>query len=575
MRLNKKLHGNRRHFSRIARVIFSIPLVIGLLLFLSSNHQQDLKLSRNDTSHFDDKKMIYNDELVERKFLNSRELNHSLNILNSTDLHALNVVLTIALIFLVGFGLVLWVGLNQVGRNLKNYQYSSLLDVEKLSEGVCGSSLLRGLMLRVTQLTFQHELELQRRIQKLEFDTSLLELLASSTSDGLILLQGNQLLYANFMGKSLLGMSSGMALNCVYPDFTDDQGLNSIMIHSMKKAISQSMPIQYEFREGDRKSEFLIHAYLMSAQEISDNSVIKPLRVWNETQALDPIYLIRAQDVNLLREVQEAKTHFLGTLSHEVKTPVTSLTMAIRLLQRAKESFMNPMHQNLIEICVKDIDRLRQLIDEFMGVSELDSLSQNIRFQKVEFIKLMRHSVQSFMNQARDKSIELSFLSEGSCTPLILELDAVKISWVLSKLLNNAIRHTPRGGKVDVCVEACEDWVDIRIQDTGPGIERNRIESIFEKYSSYYDLRVGRSGSIGLSLAISKDVITAHGGMIEVKSECGTGSTFILRLPRKTQRIGAERGFAQEKSHLSHENKLDLGSSNMKGAQGGTDSCGG
>jgi signal transduction histidine kinase len=510
-------------------------------------------------------------EELRKASLEAKESLKTLVFMNRTSVVFLMIWATLVTVL----GWVLLLGVAQIGSNISRHRLFLDGRQDELLDGVWLKSLfvktIRGLQFVISRQLFQAN----TRIRELELKNSRLELMASCVSDGFILLRGYELIYANFMGKKLLGLSTVSDSCEFFLDLSRIEAGHSPIMQAIKKAIFQSMPIQYELVEDDRRSDFLIHVYLIQADDLPNHSLSPVLQVLNEEKSLDPIYLIRAQDVNLMTEMQEAKTHFLGTLSHEVRTPVTSLTMAIRLLQRSSEKFSDPVQQNLIDICAKDIDRLRGLIEEFMGVSELNTLSQNLNVQKVEILKLITHSVHSFRAQARDKEIVLSVLTQPTLVPLIVEVDAVKISWVLAKLINNAIRHTPRGGKVDVYVEACEDWVDIGIRDTGPGIEGRRIESIFGKYSSHYDLRVGRSGSVGLSLAISKDVITAHGGKIEVKSKYGEGSTFILRLPMQAQRVTNTKGLAAEDVDFCDEVESGVGSSNMKGAQGGTDSCGG
>ena len=360
--------------------------------------------------------------------------------------------------------------------------------------------------------------------------------MTSFISDGLLLLRENEVIYANRMGKKILGLSQDFDATGLHLDeLVSEVAQNAVS--SIHKSIAQSLPIEFHFWEEDREWIAFIHTYLIVSDQASYNRPLRELPVLPTSQIISPMYLVRAQDVTLLSEIQAAKSHFLGTLSHEVKTPVTSLMMAIRLLERSIDDFANPVHQTLIKTCAKDIERLRTLIDEFMGVSQLDSLSQSLNLQSVSVSKLVSHSVQAFKSQALERQITMHFSMPSFSSAILVEIDAIKMSWVFSKLLTNALRHTPQGGKVDVSLEACEDRVSICIRDTGPGIERSRLDKIFEKYSSHYDLRVGRTGSLGLSLAISRDVVTAHGGRIEVKSALGLGTEFKVSLPRSTQRV--------------------------------------
>ena len=117
---------------------------------------------------------------------------------------------------------------------------------------------------------------------------------------------------------------------------------------------------------------------------------------------------------------------------------------------------------------------------------------------------------------------------------MLVTMDATKVAWALSNLLINALRHTPRDGNVEAKVVCTgEDWIEVKVKDTGPGIERKRQSRIFDKFSPFYDIRIARSGSTGAGLSIAREIITAHGGRIWVTSEPGEGAEFCFTLPLK------------------------------------------
>jgi signal transduction histidine kinase len=341
-------------------------------------------------------------------------------------------------------------------------------------------------------------------------------------------------------------------------------------------AISRTMPVEFTLESAERKTFYLIQTYPIENRVIeeAEHAVVGgPIdQVLDRFQA-DTIVV--AQDVTLVRESEEAKRHFLGTLSHEVRTPVTSLTMATRLLKRNLEQIADPTQRALVKTCIDDVERLRGLVEDLVTVSRFETLTQRMDFRLVDLGKLVRHSVQSFQAEARERGIELScrILPQGQ--PIVLPVDATKISWAVSNLMTNALRHTPPHGRIEAELELAVsgESVEFRVRDTGPGIDRKRQSRIFDKFNPHYDLRVARSGSAGMGLAIAREIVVAHGGKISVASEPGAGALFAFTLPSKrTERPAQEQQQRPEDGTVSGM-KSQLES--MKGAIRGTSTGGG
>jgi signal transduction histidine kinase len=413
-------------------------------------------------------------------------------------------------------------------------------------------------------------------VRRLLIEKRRADIIAASITDGIFLLRGDEILYVNPIAQRMLecnrvGKSSGpgggpisnggmapvgMSLRSLAEATSHAQGQVQIdsqnssqnseddrsnrCARAILASITQTMPVEMEVEERDRKSYYLIQAYPISYDLIEqiEHSVKGPLE-----QILDRFQantIVVAQDVTLVRESQEAKGHFLATLSHEIKTPVTSLTMATRLLSKMIQEIPNPTHRNLILTCVEDVDRLRRLLDDLLTISRFDLMIQKLEFQNIDLVKLLKNSVQSFQVQARQRDIALTFAAQGKdenerfVKNLMIPMDPSKIAWAISNLLTNALRHTPRGGAVEArLIHSSDDWVEIRVKDSGPGIELKRQSRIFDKFSSFYDIRVARSGSTGAGLSIAREIVTAHGGRIWVSSEPGQGAEFGFTLPIK------------------------------------------
>jgi signal transduction histidine kinase len=410
-------------------------------------------------------------------------------------------------------------------------------------------------------------------VRRLLIEKRRADIIAASISDGIFLLRGDEILYVNPVAQRMLesnreartatsGMTPvGMSLRALAEesqtplgashdsaenpnDSEEKDNRSARCARAILASVSQTMPVEMEVEERDRKFYYLIQAYPISYDLIEqiEHSVKGSLE-----QILDRFQantIVVAQDVTLVRESQEAKGHFLATLSHEIKTPVTSLTMATRLLSKMIHEIPNASHRNLIHTCVEDVDRLRRLLDDLLTISRFDLMIQQLEFQNIDLVKLLKNSVQSFQVQARQRDTSLTFVAQGRTQEdrppknLMVTMDPSKIAWAISNLLTNALRHTPRGGAVEArLICSGEDWVEVRVKDSGPGIELKRQGRIFDKFSSFYDIRVARSGSTGAGLSIAREIVTAHGGRIWVSSEPGQGAEFGFTLPMRRKQV--------------------------------------
>ncbi len=386
------------------------------------------------------------------------------------------------------------------------------------------------------------------------------DIIAASISDGVFLLRGEELLFVNPVGEKILALAKGQAwrgLNVSQTPKTpaeDENGTplpkSSRGVQAVAAAVARTIPVEFELvTEDQRKLYYLVQSYPISEEIIEqvEHSFDAPTEHLIERWKANT--LVIARDITLVRESQEAKSHFLATLSHEVKTPVTSLTMATRLLKKVVDQIPSPTHRQLILTCADDVDRLRKLLEDLLNVTRFDALTQKLDIQHVDVGRLIKQQSQFFQPQAFERGIELAAKIGPEARNLEIRVDPTKISWAFSNLMTNALRHTPKGGKVEIILAANETHVEIKIRDSGPGIDRNRQDRIFDKFSPFYDLRVARSGSVGMGLAIAREIIAAHGGRIWMTSEPGRGAEFCFSLPLpavvnppQTEKMKQEKG---------------------------------
>src|SRR5262249_48026059 len=228
-----------------------------------------------------------------------------------------------------------------------------------------------------------------------------------------------------------------------------------------------------------------------------------------------------------LRDQDARREALVATLSHELGTPLTSLSMALELLARA-DGQLPEDQRALVGAAREDVGRLQDVARRLLDLSRIRATNIALERQNVDLADLIEQALRIFIPQAKEKQIEIDAKLPG--VSLTILGDPTKLTWAISNLVSNALRYTPPGGQVHVEATARTDAVLIAVRDTGPGIPPEQRERIFERFAQF--AAGGDIGSAGLGLAIVRDIVQAHGGRIHLDSEVGHGSCFTLELPR-------------------------------------------
>ena len=237
--------------------------------------------------------------------------------------------------------------------------------------------------------------------------------------------------------------------------------------------------------------------------------------------------VLSLRDITSFKELDISKTNLLATISHELKTPISSIKMSTRLINDDRIGGLNAEQKELINNIDEDAERLLRITGELLNMTQIETGNIQLKLQKVDPNNIITNAVAAVQVQADQKKIKIEVDSPSGLPPVLADED--KTSWVLINFLTNAIKYTGDDTSVKIKVNLEKDHVRFSVTDLGIGIEEKYLSRIFDRY---FKVPGGlEKSSTGLGLAISKEFIDAQGGKIEVSSEYGKGSTFSFSLP--------------------------------------------
>lgn len=249
--------------------------------------------------------------------------------------------------------------------------------------------------------------------------------------------------------------------------------------------------------------------------------------VTHSLKAAGEVYILK--NVTEYKELDEAKTNFIATVSHELKTPISSIKMSIKLLSDERVGQMNDEQKQLVQHIKEDCGRLLKITGELLDLSQVETGQLQLNFVKSDPKKVAMYAMETVRFQAEQKEIELELISRNNLPSL--NIDVEKTAWVLVNFLSNALRYGPKNSRVVIQITESSNNIEFSVRDFGKGIDEQYQKRLFDRYFQVPTDGNNKSGS-GLGLAISKDFIEAQGGTIWVESEIGTGSRFCFQLPK-------------------------------------------
>lgn len=231
-------------------------------------------------------------------------------------------------------------------------------------------------------------------------------------------------------------------------------------------------------------------------------------------------------DITRYQELDRMKSEFIAKVSHELKTPLTSMGMALGILEDGVVGGLTEQQNELLLSMKEDFERLNRLVYEILELTKLESNIGRIRFEKFEAHKLAEHISKKFSIQAKEKKINLEVEDKSGGVTINGSYDNMVSA--LENLVSNSLRFTPLGGEIKVKLSPNNGNLMIEISDTGIGISPDNLKKIFDKFIQIDD---SAPGSLGLGLSIAKEIIEIHNGEIKAFSDLGKGSTFQIKIP--------------------------------------------
>lgn len=350
-------------------------------------------------------------------------------------------------------------------------------------------------------------------LAKILFEKKRIETIINRMSDPVIGLdETNKIIFANDQATEILSVKRIDIIDRYAPDVAVNNDLLRSLIRQNEESQETSSLIKAVVNGKENYfTKESIHINFVPTGEKENVSIGK---------------VILMKNVTSYKELDLAKTNFIATISHELKTPIASLQMCVKLLQDIRVGTLNQEQSNIISTLNDEVVRLSRITNELLDLSQVETGNIKLNIKKAEPGDIVALALEAVKFQAERKHIRIDSKMEQELP--FIQADIDKTTWVLINFLTNAIRYSPEHGNVIVRCDSVNGKVHFAVEDNGPGIEAKFLSRIFEKFFQV----PGTPSGTGLGLAISKEFIEAQGGNIHVESQIGSGSKFSFELKK-------------------------------------------
>jgi PAS domain S-box-containing protein len=350
-------------------------------------------------------------------------------------------------------------------------------------------------------------------LYKLFFEKKRLETLINNMHDPIIGLDNEGLvLFANDEALKIIGMKSEDVIGQSASSLALSNDLiRSLILKELASDSQKKQPLKI-FANG-KESYF---------DKETINITITPTGEEKQINIGDVIIL---RNITLFKELDFAKTNFIATVSHELKTPIASIKLSLQLLENTKTGQMNDDQKQLVESIKEDSQRLLKITGELLNLSQLETGNIQLNIEKSNPYAIVHYATEAVKIQADQKQIKLLIDADENLQDV--KADSEKTGWVLINYLSNAITYSSEKSTIVIKLKNENDQIIFQVIDTGKGIDARYKDKVFDKY---FQIPGSQKSGTGLGLAISKEFIEAQNGSIGVESNLGLGSTFWFSL---------------------------------------------
>lgn len=282
------------------------------------------------------------------------------------------------------------------------------------------------------------------------------------------------------------------------------------------------------FQDEKKRESALLKIYANGKESYFEKEIVDiDIVPTGETDSQFIGQVIMLRNITQFKEMDFAKTNFIATISHELKTPIASIKMGLQLLENKQIGVLNDDQSNLVQSIRDDTGRLLKITGELLNMTQVESGTIQLNVAPTNVSELVEYAIRATKSMAEQKHLELRLQMENNLPDVLA--DNEKTAWVLTNLLSNAVRYSYENSAIFIIVESTQDKVRFAVKDAGQGIEEQYMDKIFERY---FRIPGTKKEGTGLGLSISKEFIEAQGGTITVQSEYGSGSVFSFTLNR-------------------------------------------